>query len=137
LCIGTKRKGTCSCEVEKNFTCIGDRVRRWRMERPEIESLRKFWTNPAYWDPKGIELCDHALDLEARLTQTDGLLRKLYRLDFSKGSRLSMLVEELEEALKGLRKNAVFEALLKQAEEALESSAPRKYTSALKGVKRG
>ena len=43
--------------------------------------------------------------LEARLKWAEDLLKstldKLYRLDFSKGSRLSILIDDLEEALKG------------------------------------
>uniref|UniRef100_A0A6M3K7X2 Uncharacterized protein n=1 Tax=viral metagenome TaxID=1070528 RepID=A0A6M3K7X2_9ZZZZ len=46
--------------------------------------------------------------LESRLKWAEDLLKstldKLYRLDFSKGSRLSILIDDLEEALKGLGK---------------------------------
>ena len=53
----------------------------------------------------GLE-CEKA-DLEVRLKQTENLLRnilnKLYRLDFSKSSRIALLIEELEEALKKLK----------------------------------
>ena len=57
-------------------------------------------------------LYDPDKDIEARLKEAEDLLRstldKLYRLDFSKGSRLSMLIDDLEEALKGLGKEPCY-----------------------------
>ena len=51
---------------------------------------------------------EYTLELEGRLKQAEGLLRstldKLYRLDFAKGSRISFLIEDLEEALKRMGK---------------------------------